>query len=104
MNPAPALDGISEPTNLVAFDMTLNASASATEDIVYRVVKGLYGGKSELTQTFAPFALFDPAKMGKPNTGIDTHPGRSEILSGDRTSCAIAPRCASLPPRRLTQS
>ena len=75
VNPAPALDGISGPTNLVAFDMTLNASASVTEDIVYRVTKGLYGSKSELTQTFAPFALFDPAKMGKPNTGIDTHPG-----------------------------
>ena len=31
-------------------------------------------GHSQQTK-FAPFALFDPAKMGKPNTGIDTHPG-----------------------------
>jgi len=75
VQPAPALDGISEPTKLVAFDMTLNASASVSEDIAYRVAKSLYESKTELTQTFPPFALFDPARMGKPNTGIDTHPG-----------------------------
>jgi uncharacterized protein len=75
VSPAPALDGISAPVKLVAFDMTLNVSASVSEDIAYRVVKNLYESRTELTQTFAPFALFDPSKMGKPNLGIDTHPG-----------------------------
>jgi uncharacterized protein len=75
VSPSPAFDGITEPTKLVAFDMTLNASSSVSEEIGFRVAKALHESKTELSQTFAPFALFDPAKMGKPNVGIETHAG-----------------------------
>jgi uncharacterized protein len=75
VNPSPAFDGITDPTKLIAFDMTLNASSSVSEDIGFRVAKALYESKTELSQTFPPFALFDPAKMGKPNVGIETHTG-----------------------------
>ena len=75
VNPAAAFDGITQPTRLVAFDMTLNASVSVSEDIGYRVAKALYENKQELAQTFPPFALFDPAKLGKPNGALATQPG-----------------------------
>ena len=75
VNPAAAFDGITQPTRLVAFDMTLNASVSVSEDIGYRVAKALYENKQELAQTFPPFALFDPAKLGKPNGALAIQPG-----------------------------
>ena len=75
VNPAAAFDGITQPTRLVAFDMTLNASVSVSEDIGYRVAKALYENKQELAQTFPPFALFDPANLGKPNGALAIQPG-----------------------------
>src|SRR5262245_21401760 len=58
LEPAPGLDGIAQPTKLVAFDMVLNSSAQVSDDIIYRVTKALYENKADLAATFAPFALF----------------------------------------------
>ena len=73
--PEPGLDGVSEPTTLVAFDMVMIASAKASEDAIYRVTKAIHDSKQELVATFAPFAMFDPDKMAKPNEGVAYHPG-----------------------------
>ena len=77
--PNPAFDGIAQPTKIIAFDMTLNTSSAVSDDVAYRVTKALYENKAELAQTFAPFALFDPAKMGKPNVGIAAHSGAQKF-------------------------
>jgi TRAP transporter TAXI family solute receptor len=73
--PDPGLDGISEPTTLVAFDMVMIASNKVPDDRIYRIVKAIHDSKPELVATFGPFALFDPAKMAKPNEGVPFHPG-----------------------------
>ena len=57
----------------------LNASTHVKDDIVYRVVKALHDSKADLAATFAPFALFDPAKMGKPVKGVTLHPGAAKF-------------------------
>src|SRR5262245_34172845 len=46
--PAPGLDGIATPTQLIAFDMVLNSSTHVADDIVYRVTKALYENKADL--------------------------------------------------------
>jgi TRAP transporter TAXI family solute receptor len=79
VNPAPGIDGVSQPTKLTAFDMVLNSSTHVKEDIVYRVVKALHDNKGELAATFPPFALFDPAKMGKAVQGVELHPGAAKF-------------------------
>jgi TRAP transporter TAXI family solute receptor len=79
VNPAPGIDGVSAPTRIVAFDMVLNSSTHVSEDIVYRTLKALHDSKPELASIFAPFGLFDPAKMGKPVKGVEIHPGAAKL-------------------------
>ena len=73
--PAPGIDGIAQPTKLIAFDMVLSSSTHVADDVIYRVVKALHENKADLAGTFAPFALFQPDRMGKPVQGVEMHPG-----------------------------
>lgn len=75
VSPHPALDGLTKPTKLVAFDMVLNASAKVPNDVIYKVAKALYEGKKELMATFPPFAILVPERMSKPVEGVTMHPG-----------------------------
>ena len=73
--PNPALDGITKPTNLIAFDMVLITNAKVSDDVVYSVAKALHDGKEDLVATFPPFALFQPQNMAKSLEGVPLHPG-----------------------------
>ena len=73
--PAPSLDGVLQPTNLIAFDMVMIASAKVSDDIVYRSVKALHDNKAELVATFPPFALFQPENMTRAVQSVPLHPG-----------------------------
>lgn len=75
VEPAASLDGISEPTNLVAFDMVLYSSAKVPEDVIYRATKAIYENKKELVETFRPFAQFEPKHMAVPVKDVPYHPG-----------------------------
>ncbi len=74
----PPIEGISKPTNLVAFDMTLVTNAKVSEDVVYKVTKALHENKQELAATFPPFFLFQPQNMAKPLEGLSFHPGAAK--------------------------
>jgi TRAP transporter TAXI family solute receptor len=74
----PPMEGISKPTSLVAFDMTLVTNAKVSEDVVYRVTKALHENKQELAATFPPFLLFQPQNMAKPLEGLAFHPGAAK--------------------------
>lgn len=73
--PAPGLDGISAPTNVVAFDMALFTNQKVSEDVAYAVTKALHDNKSALTAIFKPFALFDPNHMATAIKDVPFHPG-----------------------------
>lgn len=75
VSPHPSLDGLTKPTNLVAFDMVMNGGAGVPEDVVYKVVKAIHENKKDLASTFPPFALLSPEKMSKPSEGLTFHPG-----------------------------
>ncbi len=75
VSPGPGLDGITKPTNLIAFDMAMAANAKVADDTVYRTVKALYENKDDLVATFAPFAGFNPKQMMKPLDSVPMHPG-----------------------------
>ncbi len=76
--PNPAIEGVSKPTNLIAFDMVMITSAKVPDDVVYRAVKALHENKAELVATFPPFALFNPATMAKPLHGVPLHHGAAK--------------------------
>jgi TRAP transporter TAXI family solute receptor len=88
VTPSPGIDGIAQPTKLIAFDMVLNASTHVSEDVIYRAVKTLHANKADLAATFAPFALFDPDKMSKAVQGVTLHPGAARFYK----EAGIAPK------------
>ena len=75
VDPEPALDGVTQPVNLVAFDMVLNTSARVPDDVIYKVTKAIYEGQSELAAIFAPFKLFAPQNMTRSLPDVPLHPG-----------------------------
>ena len=75
ISPSPAVDGISKPTKLVAFDMDLNSSTKVSDNVVYQVVKAIYENKKDLVASFRPFAILEPRNMAKPAEGIQFHSG-----------------------------
>jgi TRAP transporter TAXI family solute receptor len=78
--PHPSVEGVSKPTNLIAFDMVLMTNAKVKDDVVYRTVKALHENKPELVATFPPFALFQPQNMAKPLQGVQFHPGAEKFF------------------------
>jgi len=75
VQPSPAIDGITQPTKVVTFDMVFFANPKVPEQVAYEVTKVLHQNKEALTATFRPFALFNPAQMSKPVQGVEFHPG-----------------------------
>jgi hypothetical protein len=75
VKPSPAIDGLREPTRLVAFDMVFFTQATMKDDIAYEVTRALHQNKAALTATFRPFGLLDVGKMAKPVQGVEFHPG-----------------------------
>jgi TRAP transporter TAXI family solute receptor len=75
VKPAPNIEGIKEPTNIVAFDMQFFTNKDVSDDIVYAVTKALHQNKAALVEAFRPMAMFDPKKMAKPLQSMPFHPG-----------------------------
>jgi len=75
VKPAPNIEGLKEPTNIVAFDMQFFTNKNVPDDVVYTVTKALHDNKAALVKTFRPMALFNPAKMAKPLKAVPFHPG-----------------------------
>ena len=69
------IPGIEGPTNVVAYDYTLFASADAPEDMVYRATKALYEATPGLLETGGPvWGGFSQERMAN-DVGVTYHPG-----------------------------
>ena len=75
VKPSPAIEGLTGPTKVVAFDMVFFANPKVPDDVVYQVTKALHENKSALATAFRPFGLLNPGKMAKPVKGLTFHPG-----------------------------
>jgi TRAP transporter TAXI family solute receptor len=73
--PGPGLDGITQPTKVLAFDMVLCTNIDVPEQVVYEVTKALYENKPALSASFAAFNLLVPERMAKPVEDVEFHPG-----------------------------
>ena len=79
VKPHPSIEGLSQPTSLVAFDMVMVTRAELADEVVYKVAKAIHQSKPALMETFRPFALFDPKQMAKPLQGVQMHPGAARF-------------------------
>jgi TRAP transporter TAXI family solute receptor len=69
------IPGIDGPTNVVAYDYTLFASADAPEEVVYEAVRALHGATPGLLETGGPvWDGFSQQVMSK-DVGVEYHPG-----------------------------
>jgi TRAP transporter TAXI family solute receptor len=76
VKPRPGLDGVSSEVNTVAFDFLLNTHDKVAEDIVYKVVKAIHGGKDGIVATFPALRTFEPDKMAaRSYAPVQYHPG-----------------------------
>jgi TRAP-type uncharacterized transport system substrate-binding protein len=75
VKPAPGIEGISKPTNVIAFDMALFTNKDVPDATVYDVTKALHENKKALAEIFKPFAFFDPNQMAKVVKDVTFHPG-----------------------------
>jgi hypothetical protein len=75
VKPSPGIDGITQPTKVVAFDMVLSTNVSVAEPIVYEITKVIHQNKAALAATFPPFGLFNPDHMAKPVQDVPFHAG-----------------------------
>src|SRR5262249_17444224 len=73
--PAPGLDGIGQPTRVLAFGMVLCTNVNVPEQAVYAVTKALHENKPALRASFAAFDMFVPEKMATSVPGVEFHPG-----------------------------
>lgn len=73
--PGPAALGILEPTNVLAYPAVIFTSSKTPDDVVYKLTKAISENKEEMRKIFAPFALFDPAKMHADAGPLQYHPG-----------------------------
>ncbi len=74
--------GIVGPTYVGAFDLLFITNDSVSDDLIYKVVKALYGGKKKLFASFKPLgANFSPKKMAKILPAGVYHPGAIRFYS-----------------------
>ncbi|MWD26047.1 TAXI family TRAP transporter solute-binding subunit [Aquicoccus sp. SCR17] len=67
--------GVPETDTYMAYPQVVFTHASADEQAVYEMTKALYEGKDTLTETFKPFAGFNPDDMHGDGGGVKFHPG-----------------------------
>jgi TRAP transporter TAXI family solute receptor len=94
LNPSPQLDGIIEPTLVMAYDVVLFTRADLAEDIVYRIAKAVHESKAEMAGVFRPMAGFEPERMATAYEHLDYHPGAVRFFK----------EIGQWPPRRIPGS
>ena len=75
LKPGKGTVGLEEPIWVMAFDMMLMTSTKTSEDVVYKSVKALYGGKEGLVGVSPVFKSFNPKNMAPNFKGVNYHPG-----------------------------
>lgn len=75
VNPAPHLPGVIGPTNLMRYYIILVVNKDTPDDVVYRTVKAIHGGKAALAAGHPSFMANDPAALATPQKGMTYHPG-----------------------------
>jgi hypothetical protein len=75
VQPAPNFPGIIGPTNLMQYFIVVLAHKDAPDDLVYKVVKTVYGNKAGLVAGHPSFGAFTQEGMAYPHARLQYHPG-----------------------------
>lgn len=76
LKPAPHLVGIDRERPIFAYDYLTLAGSGTPDELVYKLVKAMHGGKAKLANAFKPLREFNPNGMVKNlGKGVPYHPG-----------------------------
>lgn len=75
VKPSKRLVSISTPVYLIGYQYALMTSTKVSDEIVYKLVKALYGNKKDLAAAHGIFRRFNPAKMAPKLAGATYHAG-----------------------------
>ena len=75
LKPGPGTLGVSKPIKTMAFDFVLVTSKDTPDEVVYKVVKAMHGGKKSMAGVSKAFNNFQPSEMPKQYDGQTYHPG-----------------------------
>jgi uncharacterized protein len=73
--------GVEGETWTMAFDMNLMTSSNTPNDVVYKAVKAIHGGKKGLIKVWGGFRGFQQAKMAVLASGVKIHPGAMKFYN-----------------------
>jgi len=63
-----------KPTTLIAIDVAMFTNKDVPDDVVYKLVKTVYGGKPALAKALGAFGRFNPKHMVR-KSAVPYHPG-----------------------------
>jgi hypothetical protein len=75
VKPARNLDGIVEPTTVLAYDVVLFTNAKLSDDVAYKVAKAVHENKKDLAAVFPAMNRFEPENMATVYDHLGYHPG-----------------------------
>jgi uncharacterized protein len=75
ISPGRGVDGVTEPTDIIAFDFVMETNRKLPLDVIYKITRALHDNKNELVATFPGLRLFDPDNMAKDYSPLEYHPG-----------------------------
>jgi len=75
IEPSRNMDGITEPTPVMAYDVVLFTRADFSADAVYKITKAVHQNKKDMTAVFPGMAAFEPDGMAKTFAHLEYHPG-----------------------------
>ena len=79
IQPTPRFPGVEGPTNTLVAPFILNASTNTPAELVYKVVKAIYGNKEKLVASHKAFGGYDPKSIGR-DIGLPYHDGARKFF------------------------
>ncbi len=73
--------GVEKPIWVMAFDMVLMTSTKTSDEVVYKAVKALHGGKAAMVKISGVFNRFRPDNMIPSYKGVRMHPAAMKFYS-----------------------
>jgi TRAP transporter TAXI family solute receptor len=75
VQPARNLDGIIEPTAVMAYDVVLFVNTKMSDDVAYRIVRAVHENKKDMAAVFPALNRFEPESMASHYDDLGYHPG-----------------------------
>jgi uncharacterized protein len=75
IDPSRNLDGITEPTPVMGYDVVLFTRADLPADTVYRITKAVHENQKDMAAIFLPMGQFQTSRMATRYDHLEYHPG-----------------------------